>query len=165
LWQVRCYRLESVADDPQRLLDPDHQWTQPWGGSEDGERCDKCGASGRTGYECWSCLLTGTNPSCPGCHGRVRWEGECPVCRGDGRVDGKPRRGLSAFPTAEALYHYLLAREADLVGNLVAFEADLSDDIDFDADEGAILVLPTSIESLRPVEPDSVATIRSMSER
>jgi hypothetical protein len=80
-------------------------------------------------------------------------------------VDGKPRRGLSAFPTAEALYHYLLAREADLVGNLVAFEADLSDDIDFDADEGAILVLPTSIESLRPVEPDSVATIRSMSER
>lgn len=162
---MRCYRLEPAADDPQRLLDPERQWTQPWGGSEHGERCDKCRGNGRTGYECWSCLLTGANPSCPACHGRVRWEGKCPVCRGAGQVDGKPRRGLSAFPTAEALYHYLLVREADLVGTLVELEADLSDDVDFDADEGAVLVLATSIESLRQIEPDAIASIRSLIER
>ena len=162
---MRCYRLEPAAGDPQRLLDPDRQWTEPWGGSGDGERCDKCRGSGRTGYECWSCLLTGTNPSCPACRGRVRWESKCPVCHGDGKVDGKPRRGLSACPTAECLYRYLLSRESDPVGMLVEFEADLADDVDFDADEGVILVIPTSIESTRPLEPESISTIRSISER
>lgn len=162
---MRCFRLESTADDPQRLLDPENQWTQPWGGSEDGARCDKCSGSGRTHFECWSCLLTGTNPSCPACRGRVRWEAKCPVCRGDGKVNGKARQGLSAFPTAEALYRYMLTREADLVGLLVELEADLADDVDFDADEGVVLVIPKSIESTRPVEPESIATIRSISER
>jgi hypothetical protein len=162
---VRCFRLQPAAEDPQRLLDPEHQWTQPWAGSEDGARCDKCNGSGRAGYECWSCLLTGTNPSCPACHGRVRWEAKCPVCRGEGQVDGRPRRGLSAFPTAEALYRYVLTREADLVGILVELEADAAEDIDFDATEGTLLVVPQSIVSTRPVEPDSVTTIRSMIER
>lgn len=162
---MRCYRLEPAAEDPRRLLDPDRHWTQPWSGAEDGERCDKCRGSGRANYECWSCLLTGTNTSCPACHGRVRWEGKCPVCRGDGQVDGKPRRGLSAFPTAESLYRYLLASETDPVGTLVELEADLADDVDFDADQGVILVIPTSIEGTRLVERDSIASIRSMSER
>src|SRR5437588_12657766 len=106
---MRCYRLQPAAEDPQRLLDPDCQWTEPWGGSEDGARCDKCQGSGRSGFECWSCRLTGTDSSCPACHGRVRWESKCPVCRGTGEVDGKPRPGLSAFPAAEGLYHYLPA--------------------------------------------------------
>ncbi|MGE5617377.1 MAG: hypothetical protein ACM3UX_00420 [Candidatus Woesearchaeota archaeon] len=162
---MRCYRLQPPAEDPQRLLDPGLQFTQPWGGSDNGERCDKCQGSGRTGYECWSCLLTGTNPACPACHGRVRWEAKCPVCRGGGQVDGSPRRGLSAFPTAEALYRYLLVSEADLVGTLVELEADLAEDIDFDADQGAVLVIPTSIASTRAVEPESIPTIRSLSER
>jgi hypothetical protein len=72
---------------------------------------------------------------------------------------------MSAFPTAEALYHYRLAREADVVGTLIELEADLSEDIDFDADEGVLLVIPTSVERTRQVEPDSVTTIRSISER
>ena len=157
--------MQSFEEDPRQLLQEERQWCAPWGGSGDGEPCDKCQGSGRTGYECWSCRLTGTNPSCPACHGRVRWEGKCPVCRGSGEVDGGARRGISAFPTAEGLYHYLLATEADLVGLLVELEAELAGDPDFDADHGALLVIPTEILSTRPVEPDAVPTIRALIER
>jgi hypothetical protein len=94
----------------------------------------------------------------------VRWEGECPVCRGSGEVDGKPRRGISVFPTAEGLYHYLIATEAELVGVLVELEAEPADDVDFDADQGAILVIPTEIRHTRPIEPEAIETIRSLSE-
>lgn len=157
--------MQDPAEDPQGLLDEEQQWTQPWGGSEDGARCDKCRGDGRTGFECWSCLLTGPNPDCPACRGRVRWEGKCPVCRGTGKVDGAPRRGLSAFPTAESLYRYLIATEAELVGVLVELEAELAEDVDFDADQGVILVIPTAIERTRQVEPAAFDTIRSLAER
>lgn len=162
---MRCYRRQSPDEDPQALLDEDRQWCAPWGGSEDGAMCDKCQGSGRKGFECWSCLLTGRNPSCPVCRGQVRFEGKCPVCRGTGEIDAKPRRGVSAFPTAEGLYHYLLATEADPVGTLVELEADLADDVDFDADRGAILVIPTSIERTRPIEPEAITAIRALTER
>jgi hypothetical protein len=72
---------------------------------------------------------------------------------------------VSVFPTAEGLYHYLLATEADLVGTLVELEAEPADDVDFDADQGAILVIPKSIERTRPIEPESVAAIRALSEQ
>jgi DnaJ-class molecular chaperone len=157
--------MQSPDEDPRALLNEEHQWCAPWGGSEDGKRCDKCQGNGRTGYECWSCLLTGRNPSCPACRGRVRWEGECPVCRGSGKVDGNARRGVSVFPTVEGLYHYLLATETDLVGLLVELEADPAEDPDFDADQGALLVIPSQIVSTRPVEPEQAQTIRSLSER
>ena len=161
---MRCYHLGSASEDPRALLDEERHSTAPWRGAEDGERCDKCRGRGRTNFECWSCLLTGTTGSCPSCHGRVRYESKCPVCRGTGEVDGGPRRGLTVFPTAEALYHYLLATEANVVGTLVELEAELAEDVDFDADQGAILVIPTAIENTRPIEPDALATIRSLSE-
>jgi hypothetical protein len=156
--------MEPASSDPQVPLDEEHQHTEPWDGSEDGARCDKCRGRGRTRFECWSCLLTGTNSSCPSCHGRVRYESRCPVCRGTGEVDGQPRRGLTAFPTAEALYRYLVSKEASLIGTLIELEAELADDVDFDADQGAILVLPSAIESTRPIEPDALHTIRSISD-
>jgi DnaJ-class molecular chaperone len=162
---VRCYSMQSAADDPQDLLKEEHQWCAPWGGSENGERCDKCRGNGRGGHECWSCLLTGTNPSCPACRGRVRWEAACPVCRGSGKVEGEPRRGVSVFPTAEALYHHLLTREVDPVGLLVEIEADPTDDPDFYADQGALLAIPTEIVRVRPIEPEAVQTIRSLTEQ
>lgn len=162
---MRCYLLIPAAEDPRQLLDPDLQQTAAWEGAQDGARCDKCHGSGRTGYECWSCRLTGTNSSCPACRGRVRWEAQCPLCRGSGEVDGKPRRGVRAFPTAEGLYHHLLVTEAGLVGTLVEVEAELEEDVDLYADQGALLVSPTSIERTRPVEPSAAETIRSLSER
>ena len=157
--------MQPASEDPQALLDEERQWTEPWGGAEDGARCDKCRGEGRTNFDCWSCQLTGRNPDCPACRGRVHWEGKCPVCRGGGKVDASPRRGLSAFPTVEALYRYLIATEAELVGNLVELEAELAEDPDFDADQGVLLVIPTAIERTRPVEPDALDTIRSLSER
>jgi hypothetical protein len=162
---VRCYLKIPVAEDPQQLLDPDLQLTAPWRGSEDGERCDKCRGRGRVGFECWSCLLTGTNHACPVCHGRGRFEGKCPVCRGTGETDAQPRQGVSAFPTAEALYHHLLATDAEGVGTLVEIEAEAADDVDFYADQGSLLVTPTAIERTRPMEPDSLQAIRSLTER
>jgi hypothetical protein len=162
---VRAYRIEPTEVDPQRLLREDAQWTEPWGGSEDGSRCDKCRGSGRTGFECWSCLLTGRTSSCPACRGKMRWEAACPVCRGTGEVDGKPRRGVSVFPTIEGLYRYLLATEASPVGMLVELDADPADEVDFDADQGAILVIPNTIERTRPIEPDALETIRALTER
>ncbi len=162
---MRCYVLQAPAEDPQTLLREDRQQTAPWAGGEDGTRCKKCRGSGRTGYECWSCLLTGTSSSCPACHGRVRWEGECPLCRGTGEVDGKPRHGVSAFPSVESLYHHLLATEADVVGMLVEMEAEPAEDVDFDADQGVLLVIPTAIERVRPVQPEALETIKGLAER
>src|SRR5947209_17519220 len=101
---VRCFRMNPVGEDPARLLTDEGQWTEPWGSSEDGTDCDKCGGEGRTRHECWSCLLTDTRESCPVCAGRLSWDAECPVCRGTGRVNGAPRRGVSVFPTVEGLY-------------------------------------------------------------
>ncbi len=92
----------------------------------------------------------------------MRFEETCPVCRGSGRVDAEPRRGVSVFPTAEGLYHYLVAKHADLVGNLVELEAERAEDVDFDADQGAILVIPTALEGIRPIEPEALDTIRAL---
>jgi hypothetical protein len=152
--------MSDHGEDPDRLLTEAEQWTEPWGGSEDGSRCDKCDASGRVMHECWSCSLAGAEESCPGCAGRVRWEDECPVCRGSGLVDGKPRHGVSTFPRVEGLYHYLLAKDTDLDGLLVELEGERAEDVDFDADQGALLVLPTRVISAAPIDRGAVHAVR-----
>lgn len=142
--------MNSSSDDPRTLLSEEGQWTEPWGSSDDGAPCDKCGGCGRTAHECWSCELGGSSDSCPVCHGRVRWEAECPVCRGSGKVDGKPRRGVSVFPRAEGLYHYMESKAVDLEGCLIVeLDGEPSGDVDFDADQGAMLVIPTAILACR----------------
>ncbi len=82
----------------------------------------------------------------------VRWEDACPVCRGSGVIDGDPRHGVSVFPTVEGLYHYMLAKDADLDCVILELEGERSDDVDFDADQGAQLVIPTFILSCAPVD-------------
>src|SRR5947209_9072386 len=109
-----CYRMNSAGEDPAGLLTEDGQWTEPWGDSEDGSRCDKCGGEGETGHECWSCLLAGARSDCPVCTGTVRWQATCPVCRGTGHTDGAPRHGVSVFPRLEGLYHYMAVKRTDL---------------------------------------------------
>jgi hypothetical protein len=163
---VRCFRMNPSSEDASRLLRKEGHWTEPWGSSEDSERCDKCEGSGRTGYECWSCLLTGARADCPVCSGKVRWEGECPVCRGSGRVDGSPRHGVSVFPTAEGLYHYMLAKEAEVSECVVVeLEAEPADDVDFDADQGAMLVIPTRIIGCAPVDLGLAERVRTAASR
>jgi hypothetical protein len=145
--------MNRSGDDPAELLHEENQHTEPWGGSEHGSPCDKCGEQGSTGHRCWSCLLTSPSSACPACAGKVRWHDLCPVCRGTGVVDGKPRHGVSTFPRLEGLYHYMLVNGADLDHCvIVALEAGGAADVDFDADEGAVLVIPTKIRECVPVD-------------
>jgi hypothetical protein len=96
----------------------------------------------------------------------VKWEEECPVCRGTRRVDGKPRHGVSVFPTLEGLYHYMLANKADLDGCvIVELDAQRAEDVDFDADQGAMLVIPTRIVDCAGVDRGIAADVRARSER
>jgi DnaJ-class molecular chaperone len=138
--------MNPSSEDPSAILTEEGQWTEPWGSSDDGSPCDKCGGAGRAAHECWSCKLDGASDSCPVCQGRVNWEAECPVCRGTGEVDGKPRRGVSVFPRLQGLYHYMEAKGADLEDCLIVeLDGEPSGDLDFDADQGAMLVIPTKI--------------------
>jgi hypothetical protein len=158
--------MNSADDDPHTLLTEAGQWTEPWGGSDHGRRCDKCSGSGRTRHECWSCLLTTPRRSCPVCGGQARWDAACPVCRGTGEIDGRRRHGVSVFPTLEGLYHYMLANEADIERCVVLeLEAELADDVDFDADEGALLVIPTAISSCSTVDQSVYDRVRRSSPR
>ena len=153
--------MNPRSEDPSALLTEEGQWTEPWGSSEDGARCDKCGGQGSTRHECWSCELAGPRPSCPVCRGAVRWEAECPVCRGDGRVDGRPRHGVSVFPRLEGLYHYMVIKGAELDDCvIVELEGERAPDVDFDADQGAVLVIPTEILGCTGVDPELAQRIR-----
>ncbi len=80
---------------------------------------------------------------------------------------GDPRRGVSVCGTERALELYFAARSADVgydaefLSTLVIVEVDgeLSDEDDEDAAEGALLVLPTRIVSVRPLDDDMIAAI------
>ena len=87
------------------------------------------------------------------------------MCRGTARIDGKPRHGVSVFPTVEGLYHYMLAKGADIERcTIVELEAGRADDVDFDADQGAMLVIPTKIVRCAPADGDAVERVRGLSE-
>jgi hypothetical protein len=142
----KYFRVEPGDRDPQDLLDPENQESEPWSGTVRG-RCDKCGGSGETEHECESCSDRDSDPDCPACHGKVRYMGECPACEGSGEIDDSSREGVSVFPDEDGLYRYMLKRDAELNRRcqLVRLEGEKSEDEDFDADEGALLVRPTKI--------------------
>lgn len=147
------FRLHQAYEDPQELLDPAKQKSEPWGGTIWG-RCDKCGGTGKTRHECESCKASGRHESCPSCHGEMSYEQECPACEGTGEIDDSERDGVSVFPDEEGLYRYMRNRDADFNGaKLVELEGEPSEDEDFDADEGALLVHPTKIVDVREPGP------------
>jgi hypothetical protein len=146
------FRLQSPDDPPETLLIPAHQECAPWGGGRTGP-CDKCRGAGRTDHECLSCLEAGADPDCPACRGRVRWRARCPVCEGTGEIDPRIRRGISVFPRPEGLFAYMRRRETEVDGELlVELEGVRSEDEDFDADEGAMLIVPTRVVSTKRLE-------------
>jgi hypothetical protein len=60
---------------------------------------------------------------------------------------------VSVFPDEEGLYRYMVDRGADFEDCVVVeLEGRESEDEDFDADEGAMLVIPTRIVDSRPVD-------------
>lgn len=161
---VRCYRVSSSSEDPERVLTDAGQWTEPWGEgrSREGEACDKCRGEGEVTHECWSCLLAGLHEACPACAGAVRWKASCPVCRGSGRIDSAPRHGVSVFPTLEGLYHYMLAKDANLDDCMtLELEATRAPDVDFDADQGALLAIPTEIIACHRVDRALVERVQA----
>lgn len=146
--------------DPAALLDPDRQVTEPWGEPEHGP-CDKCGGRGTTRYECFSCLEGGSDPDCPACQGRVRFEQTCPTCQGSGEIHRTKRRGIAVFPRREGLYRYLAWKnDAEPEGKVVVEVAGrLSEDCDLDADHGALLVFPERVVGVEPLDAEVVAAI------
>ena len=151
----------SAGADPEELLDPDRQLTEPWGAPEHGS-CDKCGRSGSALYECRSCLEAGSSPECPSCQGRVRFRETCPACLGSGEITHTQRHGVAVFPTREGLYRYLAERGANHRGKLIVeLEGRLSDERDLDADAGALLVHPERIVEVRPLDSELIAEIRA----
>ena len=147
------FRLHPKDDDPERLLDPDQQTTEPWGGTIYG-KCDKCGGEGKTEHECESCKSGSRDPNCESCGGKVTWEEECPACEGSGEIDDSSRDGVSVFPDEDGLYRYMRERDAEIEESvLLELEGRESDDEDFDADEGALLIHPTKIVDVRRPSP------------
>jgi hypothetical protein len=159
----RFYRVQAADSDPEALLRPDAQVSEPWDGGETGP-CDKCDGTGRTEHECESCRAE-VDADCPSCNGKVRYERECPACQGSGRIDEPARRGVSVFPDEDGLYRYLIKREGRLEGRvLVVLEGELSEDEDVDADEGALLVRPRAIVEVRDVDMAGVQRLRAQLE-
>lgn len=150
----------SADADPELLLDPAQQLTEPWGGPDHG-RCDKCGGVGTALYECRSCMETGASGECPACQGRVRFRETCPACLGDGHIDHTRRAGLAVFPAREGLYRYLAEKNANVSDKvIVELEGRLSEERDLDADTGALLVLPEEIASVIPLDVELIRGIR-----
>jgi hypothetical protein len=157
----RFFHCCSAESDPERLLDPDRQLTEPWGAPEHGP-CDKCQGAGVALYECRSCLEAGAVADCPACQGRVRFRETCPACLGDGVITHTRRRGVAVFPRREGLYRYLAEKGADLRGKLVVeLEGRLADERDLDADAGALLVHPERIVEVLPIDAELVDAIRA----
>lgn len=146
------FHCHPADEDSQLLLDPDRQFTEPWGDSNHGP-CDKCEGEGISPYECLSCAERGADAECPACQGRVRFVGTCPACLGEGEISHTRRRGIAVFPSREGLYRYLATRDARVEDKvLVELEGPLSDEIDLDADAGALLALPERIVAVEPID-------------
>lgn len=155
------FHCHSSELDPQCLLDPDRQFTEPWGSPDHGP-CDKCGGAGQALYRCRSCLERGGDANCPACQGRVEFEETCPTCEGTGEIDRTRRRGVAVFPSLEGLYRYLVEKDGDLGGKvIVEVEGQLSEERDLDADAGALLIYPERIVSVRQIDTDIVESIRA----
>ena len=155
------FRIQRPGEEPEALLDPEQQTTEPWSGTTWG-RCDKCGGMGETEHECESCQADGADSGCPVCHGEVRYRDQCPVCEGSGEVDDSSRDGISVFPDLDGLYRYMVKRDAELDERCMVVElvGPESEDQDFDADEGALLVHPTGIVGVYPVDFDRIEELR-----
>ncbi len=158
---MRTFFHSCPADtNPELLLDPERQFTTPWGSPEHGP-CDKCEGPGTVRYECKSCLEEGADEDCPACEGRVHFQAPCPACEGSGVIDRTRRRGIAVFPTRAGLYRYLAEREADVEERvMVELEGEVSEDRDLDADAGALLLHPTRIVAVHGFDDELIDSLR-----
>jgi len=136
------FRLHPSDQDAQELLEPENQKSKPWGGADPGP-CDKCHQNGKVEYR----------------DGRMD---VCPACLGSGEISDTERRGVAVFPDPDSLYGYMIRKDADMAGQkIVQLEGELSDDLDFDADEGALLVRPTRIVAVEKLDEDRIGELEA----
>jgi hypothetical protein len=154
------FRRWAIEEDPAELLVSENQVSTPWGQADHGP-CDKCGGEGTTWYRCRSCMERGAQPDCPACEGRVEFVDVCPTCEGDGEITRTTREGVSVFPAIEGLYRYMAEREPDVDQHvIVEVEGELTGDRDLDADAGALLVRPTRVVAVHPLDRGVLAASR-----
>lgn len=80
----------------------------------------------------------------------------CEVCKGHGRVEDV-RAGVSCCRDIETLAAYFNARHLNTRGDvLIELQGDESDDEDHDSEAGAVLVHPTRIVSVTPIEESAI---------
>ena len=78
-----------------------------------------------------------------------------------GEIARTRRHGIAVFPTREGLYRYLVERGAELEGKaVVEIAGRRSEDLDLDADQGALLVFPERIVEARPLDPEIAEAVR-----
>jgi hypothetical protein len=131
-------RLHPEDEEPEACLDTENQFSKPWGGADLGP-CDKCDSTGR--------LAEGD---------------DCPTCKGTGEITETERRGVSVFRDPDTLYGYMLRRGNDMQDSvLVELEGRESDEPDWDADEGALLVFPTRIVRVIDIDRGRVDDLRA----
>jgi hypothetical protein len=66
------------------------------------------------------------------------------------------------FPGLEGLYRYMIVNGADLEDCvIVELDGQPSDDVDFDSDQGAVLVIPTEIVACRRVDPGLIERVQA----
>ena len=148
------FRAWDEGDDPEKLLDSAEQLATPWGEPRHGP-CEKCLGRGEVEWHCRSCIAGGARHTCASCSGRISFTDRCPSCDGTGEITRTTRDGVSVFPTLEGLYLYLAERGGESDRRVVVeLDGPLSDDVDLDADAGALLVKPARIVAVHPLRDD-----------
>lgn len=138
------YRIHS--GDPLDLLDPTSWTSTVWVGDVV-RACTECDA-GRL----W---ITDDD------HEDGGYWTRCETCAGTGEIDDSTRRGVSVCGSYAALMDYMVDRGATVRDTTVLVELTgvPSEDEDWDARDGAVLVYPTTIISSRPLTAAEIALI------
>lgn len=134
----RIHRGEAAT-----LLDESTWRSRPW---VDGltRPCSACGGLGD---------LAVYDPAYPEVPDNLYGRDRCGTCDGRGQVQDV-RRGVSACASIDDLRSYFRARLARLDGCvLVEMVADLADEEDVDAADGAVLVYPREVVSVTAIDP------------
>jgi hypothetical protein len=128
--ETSWYRIQDASRDPQALTDPANWISHTWK---------------ETRVGCAACNGTGSD-----------WDDDgplpCGTCEGRGDIDEPARRGVSVCRSLDALASYLDQSWGDVRDTVVIeLTGDVSDEEDFDAKAGCMLVLPSRIVSVTPV--------------
>lgn len=128
----KYYRVHRGYEPVEDLLEPERWESRVWVGQAY-RRCADCVGSGVV-YEDSETSST------------------CTACRGRGEVEDV-RRGVSCCRSLDELRNYFAGRDATIDYDVVVeLEATLSEDDDWDEEDGAVLVYPTRIVRVRPAD-------------